>query len=394
MKPCILFIDDEINILDSLRLSLRSKRNDWDMIFTTKFSEVILTIKERKVDVAICDFMMPVTNGIEVLEAVSFHSPGTMRIMLSGHVSDKASYAAIDIAHQFLSKPCQTKNIIKTIEKCIRLRDTICNKHILKILTQLNSLPVMKSVLGELLLSFQNENITVNEITQTIEKDPGMTASILRLVNSSFFGLSTRVYSACHAVNLIGVDALKTLAISSELFRCVNCKQLKNYSIDLLWEHCARVSLYAKTISEIEGWEPDAKNKIMLSGMLHDIGKLILASTMPTKYQQVIDLVSSNEYKDICSSETAIFNVNHAEVGACLVNMWGFDDDIVDYILRHHDATVVRSVETNTAINLSNKLDHEWVHLRDTVNGSDKLKEFLQTKEYVCKIKELFSTTS
>ena len=307
MKPKILFVDDEQNVLDSLRLSLRPLRGKWDMGFALGGEAALKVLSESPHEVVVSDMRMPGIDGAQLLHEVQQRYPECVRIILSGYADEGSVLKTVRLAHQYLSKPCRPVDIIQAVDKVLSLRDVLASRQIKTIISKLETLPALSKTYSQLATALQDESTTLKTVGDIVGKDVAISASILRLVNSAFFGLPTRVSSIHHAVNLLGAQTLRVLVLSTHLFSCLENKDLPSFSIGLLWEHSLRVACFAKAIAEQEGASTEARDDSFIAGMLHDVGKLVLSINMRAEFEEVLE--KSVPRTAPCMSRSARFSV-------------------------------------------------------------------------------------
>lgn len=362
MKPTILFVDDEPKILDSLRLSLRPLRAKWDIAFALGGQEALLALAKGPVDMLVTDMRMPGMDGAQLLEAVRALYPETIRMILSGYSDEENVLKTVKLAHQYLSKPCRPVDLIQAMDQALRLRDVLAGGRIKSVIAGLDSLPVLHPVYTQLVAVLQNENTTLTQVGDIIGLDVGLCASILRLVNSAFFGLPERLTNIQHAVKLLGSQTLQALVLSTSLFAELGPGEMPDFSVTLLWEHSLRVACFARAIGEREGLKPQELDVCFIAGLLHDIGKLILGTKMRRELEPVLARVRA-ENRPPHAVERELLGVSHAEVGAYLMALWGFDNSSMDAVCWHHspDKLPAESFSPLSAVMAANRLDHELV---------------------------------
>jgi YesN/AraC family two-component response regulator len=115
----ILIVDDDINLLDGLKRSMREKQNIWNQVYASSANEALNILASQKIDVIITDYKMPGVDGLELLSIIKEKYPDTKRILLTGQSENEVFESAKDIAHLYLSKPCPVTDIINAIDKII-----------------------------------------------------------------------------------------------------------------------------------------------------------------------------------------------------------------------------------------------------------------------------------
>jgi len=366
MNPKILFVDDERNVLDSLRLCLRPMRAKWDMSFAQGGKEALELLAQVPHDVVVSDMRMPGMDGGQFLQAVLERFPESVRIVLSGYSEVQSSLKLAELAHQCLSKPCRPADIIQTVEKALSQRDMLNDANLRAVVGRLESLPSLPEVYTNLMEALLNENTTFKELADIVSRDVGMTATILRLVNTSFFGLSIRIKSIEHAVNLLGAETIRVLVLSTHLFSSIDSPAFPLDSMRMLWEHSWRVACFAKAIAESEGLCQAEVDESFIAGMLHDVGKIVLATNLSREYLEVLSAVR-DENRPVHELELEVLGTTHAAVGVYLMSLWGFTYPNLEAVGWHHapDRQCCSVISPALAVHVANALDHDLVRIHE-----------------------------
>ena len=212
---------------------------------------------------------------------------------------------------------------------------------------RIDSLPSLPSLYVELVEALESEDSSVKQIGNIIAKDPSLTAKMLKMVNSSFFGLPQRVSNPAKAVSLLGLDLVQTIVLASGTFEKFNQLKLKGFSIESLWDHAMKTAVLAKTISQDTGLERRDVDMAFMAGLLHDIGKLLIAANMPDDYRCVLDYMSVHA-GSMASAENHVIGTTHAAIGAYLLGLWGLPDPIIDAVAFHHRPGIKSSGKLGT----------------------------------------------
>jgi len=360
MKKRILFVDDEPMVLRGLQRTLRKMRDEWDMAFTSSAKEALASLDEKPMDVIISDMKMPQMDGTQLLAEVKRRHPHMVRLILSGHVEQEATIKSVQFAHQCLSKPCDAEVLKQTLAKLFALRDILTDDSIKKIVSQIESLPSLPAMYTEIMSEMQSPDPSLVKVGDIIAGDVSMTAKILQVVNSVFFGLPQKIGKPQQAVMLLGLDAIKALVLSVKIFSEFRPKKFSWFNIDALFNHSISVSTYTKTIAKNEKVNQDFINFSLMAGLLHDIGKLILATNFNQTYRQVLT-ESRNSGHNLWDLEYGTFGTSHAEIGAYLMGLWNLENPIIEAVAFHH--CPAKSVSSDmgllTAVHVANALEHE-----------------------------------
>ena len=356
-KKRILFVDDEPMILKSLQRSLHSQRQVWHMSFATSGEEALEVLDKAPFDVIVTDIHMPEMNGAELLEAVRQRYPQLVRIALSGHASKVNLLLCTGPVHRFLTKPTDVETLKAIIDHVIELRGLLATEKLQKVTMRLTSLPSPQSLCHELLEELQSPEASLTKVAHFILQDIGMSTKVLHLVNSAFFGVERTVTSIEQAVKLLGLDIIKAMVLSVQLLKLFDEKRLENFSLNRVWDHSLTVASYARQIANLEKAEQPMVHDAFFAGLLHDVGKLVLAAEIPEDYGMVLKLTTENEMP-LVEAEQEILEATHAEVGAYLLGLWGFSNPVIEAIAFHHAPAKGRDkgLSAVTAVHVANVL--------------------------------------
>jgi len=193
MKKQILFVDDQPEILSSLRRMLRPMRHQWDMQFVGGGKEALEVLAKVPHDVIVSDMRMPEMDGITLLTKVQKRYPAVVRIALSGQCDREVVLRSTGATHQFLTKPCDADTLKAVVDRSCVLRDTLSDLELRELVSGIASLPSLPSLYIEIIEELRSPNSSLADIGKIISKDIGMTSKLMQLVNSAFFGVPQRI---------------------------------------------------------------------------------------------------------------------------------------------------------------------------------------------------------
>ncbi len=367
-KKRILFVDDEPNVLQGLRRMLRPLRKEWDMSFVGSGEEALEAMAQQPCDVIVSDIRMPGMSGVELLEKVRDEYPDTARIALSGQADKETIFSSVGPVHQFLSKPCDAEMLKDTVGRACALHEVLRAGKLRKLVSQTTALPTLPAVYKELFQELSAPDASLSSVEKLVSKDLGLTAKVLQLVNSAFFGIRQQVSTVGLAVSLLGLDAIKALVLSLQVFEQFDPEKLNGLSLDALFDHSMAVGAVAKRIARAENAERQAADDGFMAGILHDVGKLIIAVRFPTEYKKM-RLASAKSNMPLYVIEQKVLGATHAEVGAYLLGLWGLSNNIVEGVAFHHQPSrsMTKAFSPLTAVHAANAL----VHDADAENKTD-----------------------
>ncbi len=335
----ILFVDDEPRVLRGLERSFYRMRDAWEMVFVEDGRSALELMAARSFDVVVTDMRMPGMNGSELLARVMELHPQTVRLVLSGHADGQLIHSCVGTAHQFLSKPCDPDALARVIDRATTMVETLHSGPLRRLLSRLQLLPSIPSLYLEVLEKAKDPEAPLDDIAKIIARDIGMSAKVLKLVNSAFFGIGRAVSDLPTAISYLGIDTIRSLVLGLPTFSRFGAVGIPGFSMDELWIHSLQTASAAKAISRAEGAGSDLQEASFAAGLLHDTGKLVLAYNLPEDFSAVLSL-ARRENIPFMDAERRIFQATHAEVGGYLLGLWGLPAPLVEAIALHHEPDV------------------------------------------------------
>jgi len=206
---------------------------------------------------------------------------------------------------------------------------------ILQQLKQIRDLPTLPAVFVRIMQALRNPHASVKGIAHVVEADQAITMQILRLINSSFYGLSRRVDSVQQAIVLLGANTLKNVVISASVFKALGGSSRDDaFKREAFWQHSIGCGMIARFLGKKVGCGREEEG--FISGIIHDIGKVVLDQYFHTYLIEVLGKVRSANLS-FYQAETEILGTTHAEIGSALAEIWSLPVNLVEVIAFHHD---------------------------------------------------------
>lgn len=356
----VLFVDDEPLVLDGLQRMLRPLRHEWQMDFLPGAVEALRFMEHTPVDVVVSDMRMPGMNGAQFLNEVMKRHPQTVRLILSGHADKQLIMQCVGTTHQYLSKPCDAEMLKKTVRRAATLGNSLQNQSVKELTARMDRLPTIPSLYAEMIEALQSPESSLDDIARIVQRDPGMTAKILKLVNSAFFGLSRSIASPAEALSHLGLETVKSLVLSLHVFSQYDPPPPGGISLAEVWNHSLRTAEAARIIARYEGQPVKEVDESFVGGLLHDTGKIVLACNCAFAYAEACRLAQT-ENIPLLEAERRIFSCTHAEVGGYLLGLWGLPVPVVETLTFHHapEVSLNEHFTPLTAVHSANALVHE-----------------------------------
>lgn len=332
----ILFVDDEARVLDGLRRMLHGTRGNWEIQQVTSGEAALKILDTEDIDVLVADIRMPGMSGTELLDIVKRNHPDVVRLILSGHAEKSAVMSAFGVAQQYLVKPCDKETLLVSIQRALMLRERLHNADLRSAMGGMNNLPVLPAIFRELVACLRSPDASVKEVGQIISQDIAMVTAILKIINSAYFGFPQPIGKIDRAVALLGLDAIMALVLQNGLFANVNeLDVVPGYDPVRLQRHSLDAANNARRIAAQAEATLDLRDEAFLAGIVHDVGELALLACKPDKVRDILKYAGQAGVS-LETAERHVVQATHSEIGAYVLSLWGFPDQIVETVLLHH----------------------------------------------------------
>jgi putative nucleotidyltransferase with HDIG domain len=220
-----------------------------------------------------------------------------------------------------------------TNDRAVKDKTMTAEKFLLQ-LDAIHELPTLSTVALQVGRMLQDINISAQDIARIIQNDQSIVTKMLKLVNSAFFGFSTKVSSVQHALMLLGFNTVRNAVISIDVINVLNIKgKIKGFDISTFWRHAVGVAVISRYLDEATGHH--YREDVFTAGIIHDIGKVVMAHYFSDRFQTVWETMHS-EQLNFWEAEHRHFPLNHAEIGAELAKRWHLPEPMCNVIGRHH----------------------------------------------------------
>jgi HD-like signal output (HDOD) protein/CheY-like chemotaxis protein len=331
MAPkCVLLVDDEPLILRTLQRSLRFDKSRWSTATAGSGLEALEILARQTVDVVVTDMCMPGMDGVQLLGHVKDLYPGTARLVLSGYADTESVTRVLPLAHQFLTKPFDNETIRKAIERVADLHLLLTDPALRRVVGRMTHLPAAGSTYAEVSRLAASTTAGAKEISTALAKDPALTAKILQLVNSAFFGVPQRIVTVERAVVQLGLGTVRALALSVQVFGALEQHPRAASLVATFQDRSLRVARLARRLA-VDSADAD---EAFIGGLLHNVGAIMLSMELPQEETRIKTL--TREGRPPLQAEMDVLGVTHAELGAYLLGSWGLPLFLVEVAAFHH----------------------------------------------------------
>lgn len=202
-----------------------------------------------------------------------------------------------------------------------------------KVIDTIGELPASPAIVSSVMGLTANLDANVDQISKALASDQALTAKVLRLSNSSFYGRSKEVNSLTEAIMILGFFTVRSIVIATSTHRLYNCND-SNAPQSKLWRHTLATAVAARQIAT--HLRRPEKDEVFIAALLHDIGKLVMMQRVAEPFANVIERVEES-HSSFLSVENEILGFNHCDVGIVLLQKWQFPDSLTQAIYRHHN---------------------------------------------------------
>lgn len=332
MRPHVLFVDDEPMALAALGNRLRRFRGKWEISFCTTGEEALQRMAVLAPSVVIADLGMPGMDGNALLHRVQQEHPHAVRIALSGQIATDAATRALSVAHQYLSKPCDVEQVVEVVARRERLESLFGNPEVVSIVAASPTLPPAPRTYAKLTALLAVARWSLDDIVTVVEADAVLTAKLIQVAASPFFGFRRPIASVREAVRVLGVTMVQRLALGLEAAQDFPPIPFDVLDVD---EHARHASKVAARTAELAPKE--LAMDAYVAGLVHDLGRLVLAITRPDVLREVRRAAPDDEATQL-DLERVRLGFGHPELGAALLALWGLPCEIVNAVMLHHEA--------------------------------------------------------
>jgi len=331
----ILFVDDERSVLRSLKRAFIRSGHKLYFADSAELGLEILAAGKGRIDMVLSDMRMPGMDGYEFLKRVKEKYPQVIRLILSGFIEESYVYKALidGSAKTYLAKPWSTRELIDLVNSLIEIEENLKEKQLLEIINTVGELPTLPEIYHQV-MTLIDADADFEKIVAVIEKDPALTAKVLQVANSAFFKSGTA--SLKRAAVFIGLMALKDIVAGSAVFEALAAPALGAYSIEVVWEHAVACNGLVSEMYELIHDEKIPED-VASVGLLHNVGILVMLKYFPDELLQVADQRKKHPELSQSQLEEEILGVDHARLGAYLLNWWNMPYPLIEAALYHNN---------------------------------------------------------
>jgi putative nucleotidyltransferase with HDIG domain len=209
-------------------------------------------------------------------------------------------------------------------------------KLINKVKESIEKMPTLSPLIYKIIQIANDKSSSAQDLTDVIQLDPVLTAKVIKMVNSAYFGLPQKVKSLKQAIVMLGINTVKNVALSSTFAGNVKIKDKTKLAEDDFWQHSLGVAVASKLIAKELGVDKLYLEEYFIAGMIHDIGKVLINNFFSEEMNQIVEL-SSQKQASITDVEKHVLKLTHEEIGIAIGKKWNFETPLLFAVGKHHN---------------------------------------------------------
>lgn len=374
----ILFVTSSSDTMDDLRGLQESQKESLEFFFENNCVDALKSISENNISIVITDFRIPKFNYQDFFNLLQMNYPKIFRLSLaSSHEKDNVLRLSKSI-HRYVKLPLSECEFLKTINDLIKLLSTEIDAKFVEKINGLGPIPILPEIYLRLEKEISRSTFSMNRIAEIIQSDPLMVARLLHIAHSSFYSIPTGISNLLQALTFLGVDVIKTLVLYVKIFSLKNVSPETQSLLKEIKAHSINVAKLSKAIMQKETDDKKMIELAYISGLLHDIGKIILLQLNDKeKHQSYLTNIRSGESYRI---EMDLFGVSHVKIGAYILRLWRLNDTIIEAVASHHDKSLLdgNTLALKEIVYIANAFSHEIDERTSSISESYGTQRFDQ----------------
>jgi HD-like signal output (HDOD) protein len=346
----VLFVDEDTATVATLRSAFHQPNSPWDAVFVHSGEEALEQLAAEHFDAIISEMRMPRMDGPQLLAKVRERHPDVVRLCLSGTTDDEGFLRAVPVTHQFLSKPCNPDAVREVVERACSLGSILGNPAIRQLISHLDALPSTPQTFQQLSEAIARPTAHTADISEIVSHDRALCVKTLQIVNSALYRRNAPITAISAAINYVGLEMLKSLALSACMFTALDAAPATGKLLADLQSRSLRKARFAHALLDGQHGADEA----FTAALLLDVGEAVLAFGDPEKFARMIALARERGAPRH-AVEPECFGVAHPQVGACLLGLWGLPLELIEAVAHHHHPSTVAHAQTRvlTAVHVA-----------------------------------------
>jgi HD-like signal output (HDOD) protein len=354
----VLFVGGDALWFDQIKRDLICLQPHWLSLHTTGIAAVARLLAEQPAQAVVVDGRVP---GARELIGHLKKAGDQILLMLRCDMSDPYVVESLKgLGVPMVTSHGDATRIVGSLLRNGRLRDWTTDPAMQRLLPQIRKLPATPDLYARVSQELSSPNGSLDTVARLICQDPVMSAKLLQIANSALFAASREINDMIETVMILGSERIKSLILLGGVFSQYSDAKVSAASIQSLLAHSIQVGGYARAIALNETKSSRTAEAAFTAGVLHDVGKLILAGNLPEQFAKARALAGEGKFSTH-DAEMEVFGVSHGRFGACLLAAWGLPLPILEAVAWHHEP--LQSADTGfsllAAVHAANVFAHQ-----------------------------------
>jgi HD-like signal output (HDOD) protein len=361
MKKHILFVAKDRALWNEFQGDAAATGGEWDAKSACSGREALALALQMNFAVVVAEVLLPDMSGLDLLDQFMLRQPSAHRIALSEVSDTENTVKCIGKPHHHMLKPFGVRTLMNALEQACAHETWLPSQAVHGLIAQMRQVPSPPTTYFKVVEEIRSPHASIERVGELISEDPAITAKVLQLANSAVFGLELQVSQPLEAIAYIGLETTKALVLLAHTVSTFDKTKLPGFSVEALWRHSGSTGQMAQKIALMEKGGLETAEQAFASGLLHDIGKLLLCANLPAVFAKIVEL-AREEKCSFWEAEMQLFpNAGHAELAGCILGIWGLPRPIVEAVALHHSPRHLAGTGFHplTAVHAADILDHE-----------------------------------
>lgn len=345
MKTEVLVVDNRRKLFNALNSLTQIEDNNFSFTTVEDWNSAVNILQNNEIEIILCNLDLEDKNEISSLQNIKKDFPNLFIVVCTDEANAYIN-EIYNLAHEILSDTIDASKLIKSLKLKEKMSKYLHDGKLMGIVNSVSDLPTLPATYLKIEKELASKSISIQKISSIISESITFTAKLLRVVNSPFFGLEYKVSNTVQAVNLLGVNVLKSILLYDHIISSISINpQHKKYFEDL-WIHSNKVGRFAEQIiHRTLGSEIEMMEEAYIAGLMHDIGKVVLLSI--EEYPENIFNYKKEHKIRFSSAEYKIYGTSHAEIGAYFLTLWGFPEASSKTVFTHNNPSKINFEKFN-----------------------------------------------
>jgi HD-like signal output (HDOD) protein len=333
----VLIVHEEPSVQAQLRQAITAAPGGWAVEVCGNHFQALALLPGDAFDAIVAGAATATLDSRSFLDQAAAFQPRAARFVFGASGGRAVLLRAAGPAHQHLNDAAEATTAFGRLARTLALGDLLEDHDLKRLVGQLTAIPSLPSLYVAITAELSKDMVSGRRVGEMIARDPGMTAKVLQIANSPFFGFRVTIADPVHAVQLLGLETVRALVLSLHVFSQLDERVVRRFRLGKVWRHSLGATGCARAIAQTAATPPEAIDAFT-AALLHDVGKLVLASSLPEKFADAIQLAEGAEIPHH-EAERQTLGAPHAAVGAYLLGLWGLPETVVEAVAWHHEPT-------------------------------------------------------